>query len=220
MSIDDEAKVWFALKDGRTIFTRVKSSDQVKVHFDNGITQQWGRSWNLYASFNTSKSLNNLSVRLGAHSFSERVNSDNRLKFDYSADGSPSTTWYNRTVFVQDRLSFGVLAAVGLSKKVLVKNNIFVGYKIDDSSSVSLRAENDGYRKDQNDFDLLKILGQPHQIFDHVKLDYIKKVEDVKVGVEVQFITLRASSGPTANFSSKCCSWLSTKTRRIKSRPR
>lgn len=127
------------MKNGKTIFTRVKSSDQIKVQFDNGITKHWGRSWNLYASFNTSKSLNNLSVRLGAHSFSERLNSDNRLKFDYSADGSPSITWYNRTVYTQDKWSIGVLTAIG---KVLAKNNVFVGYKIDGSSSVSLRAEN------------------------------------------------------------------------------
>lgn len=181
--------MWFALKDGRTIFTRVKSSDQIKVHFDNGITKHWGRSWNLYASFNTSKSLNNLSVRLGAHSFSERVNTDNRLKFDFSADGSPSTTWYNRTVYSQDKLSLGVLAAVGLSKKVLAKNNLFVGYKIDDSSSISLRAENEGYRKDQLDW--TKIAGQPQQLFDHIKLDYVKKIDDIKVGVEVQLINIQ-----------------------------
>lgn len=151
MAIDDEAKVWFALKDGRTIFTRVKSNDQLKVHFDNGITQGWGRSWNLYASFNTSKSLNNLSVRIGAHSLSERINTDNRLKFDYSADGSPTTTWYNRSVFSQNGLTLGALTAVEFRRKVLAKNNIFLGYKIDDNSSVSLRVENDGYRKDPFD---------------------------------------------------------------------
>lgn len=104
-----------------------------------------------------------------------------------------------------------MLAAVGLSRKVLAKNNIFLGYKIDDNSSVSLRAENEGYRKDP--LDLKKIASQPLYLFDHIKLDYIRKVDDIKVGVEVLIIILRGSLGLMATFSRKFWSWVNTRTR-------
>jgi hypothetical protein len=148
LTLSDEIKLWWNIKENRSIFTQIKSSDYLKVHLDNGITSKWGVNWNLYGSVNVSKSLNNLSVRLGAHSLSAKLNSDNRFKFDYSADGQlPSVTWYNRTLYNRDNFVFGSLTAVGISRQIIAKNNFFIGYRHKDKHNFFLRAENDGYRK-------------------------------------------------------------------------
>lgn len=149
-ALQEEVRLWWALKNDRTLFTKIKSHDYLKVHFDNGITERWGINWNLYGSINTSKSLENLSIRLGAHSLASRYNSDNRIKIDY-ADGPshpPNLTWYNRTVFNEGKFTWGTLTAIGVTRKVLAKNNIFLGYRLNDQSQFFLRAENEGYRKD------------------------------------------------------------------------
>jgi hypothetical protein len=36
-AIEDETRIWFSLKDNRTIFAKVRSNDYLKVHLDNGI---------------------------------------------------------------------------------------------------------------------------------------------------------------------------------------
>lgn len=140
--VKEQAKLWFSLKDGRAIYTKVKP-DYLKVHFDNGISECWGSKWNYYGSLNANKSLNNVSLRLGAHFLANNVNSDNRLKIDTAGDA----TWYNRTVYTKDKIRAGSLTAIGLNRYALTKNSIFFGYKIDERSNFFIRADHDGFRK-------------------------------------------------------------------------
>jgi hypothetical protein len=55
------------------------------VHYDHGVVESYGRKWNFYASLNTNKVLENLSVRLGVAHLSEKCHSDNRIKIDLGA---------------------------------------------------------------------------------------------------------------------------------------
>lgn len=139
LSTSDEAKLWFDLPQGRSLFAKIKSSNYLKVLLDNGVTEQWGRKWNIYAGINATKALENISIRVGAAHLSSACHSDNRLKIDHNADGKNNLTWYNRTVATQDKFTFGLLGAYGISSNVLVKNNLLVGYKIDDTTNAFLR---------------------------------------------------------------------------------
>lgn len=136
--VSDELKFWFDLPEGRSLYSRLKT-DNLKVLFDNGITEHWGKKWNLYAGLNSSKSIENVSVRLGAANISDGCHSDNRLKIDLQAEGKTNATWYNRTIVTHDRLTFGILGAFSLTNNVLAKNNVLLGYKVDDKSSAFLR---------------------------------------------------------------------------------
>ena len=84
LKLSDELKFWFNLPEGRSLYTKVKSTDYLKLQFDNGIITQWGQKWNLYAALNTNKTLSNPSLRLGAGHQSQHCNSDNRLRIDFN----------------------------------------------------------------------------------------------------------------------------------------
>ena len=136
--VSDELKLWFDLPEGRSLYSKLKA-DLFRVQFDNGISEHWGKKWNLYAGLNSSKSLENVSVRLGAANVASACHSDNRVRIDLQAEGKVNATWYNRTVITHDRLTFGLLGALGLTSNVLVKNNVLLGYKVDDNTSAFLR---------------------------------------------------------------------------------
>lgn len=140
----DELKFWFDLPQGRSLYGKVKSSDYIKGQFDNGITEQWGRKWNFYASWTTNKSLSNAKVSLGANHPSEKCNSDNRLKLDINSN---SLSWYNRTVVTHDKLTFGTLVVYSLTEKILARTNLLLGYRVSDKVDASLRIENGEWRK-------------------------------------------------------------------------
>ena len=65
--LSDEVKFWFDLPQGRSFYSKIKSTDYLKLHFDNGIFEQWNKKWNLYATLNLTKALTNASLRLGAN---------------------------------------------------------------------------------------------------------------------------------------------------------
>jgi hypothetical protein len=56
-SVSDEIKFWFNLPEGRSLYSKIKSSNYLKVLFDNGVTTNWGNKWNFYAGLNATKSL-------------------------------------------------------------------------------------------------------------------------------------------------------------------
>jgi len=109
------------------------------VHYDHGIVERWNSKWNLYATLNGNKSLENISVRLGAGNISEKCQSDNRLRIDFGADSKKNFTWYNRTVLTYEKFNFGLVAAFGITQRVLLKNNLLFGYKVNDTVNASLR---------------------------------------------------------------------------------
>lgn len=178
-TVSDEVKLWFDLPSSRSLYAKIKSSNYVRLQLDNGITEYGGRRWNLYAGVNTAKSLENISLRIGAAHLNSKCHSDNRLRIDYNADGNNSLTWYNRTVVTHDKLTFGVLGAYGVTSNVLVKNNILLGYKIDDSTNTFLRLENNGYRKTGFNW------GDLSGYFDVLKLDVVSSVNGWKWGLQV-----------------------------------
>lgn len=180
-NISDEIKVWFGLSEGRSLYSKIKSSDYVKVLFDNGVSEHWGRKWNIYAGVNTTKSLTNISLRVGAAHLSSKCHSDNRLKVDFNGDNK-NLTWYNRTVVNQDKFTFGVLGAYGISNNVLVKNSLLFGYNHDDKTSAYLRIENDGYRK--TGFNWADFSGY----FDSLRLSVVSEWKDWGYGFEVILI--------------------------------
>jgi len=79
-AVSDEVKLWFSFAESSSIYAKVKSNNYLKLHYDHGITKQFGRNWNFYATLNSNKALENVSLRLGAAHIDEKCNSDNRLK--------------------------------------------------------------------------------------------------------------------------------------------
>lgn len=186
-STSDEAKLWFDLPQNRSLYAKIKSSNYLKLQLDNGVIEQWGRKWNLYAGLNASKSLENISIRLGAAHLDNVCNSDNRLKIDHNADGKNGLTWYNRTVVTKDKLTFGLLGAYGITNHVLVKNNLLFGYKIDDNTSTFIRLDSGDYRKAGFNW------GDFSGYFNSLKLDAVSTFRGWKWGFEVLFELFRPS---------------------------
>jgi hypothetical protein len=201
-NIAEEVKLWFDLPNGRSFYSKTKNN-YFRVQLDNGITEEWGQKWNLYAGLNANKSLENSSIRLGVAHLGAKCHTDNRLKVDVNPENR-SATWYNRTVVTEDKFTFGVLAAYGLLNHVLVKNNIMVGYRYDNNTSIFLRLLNNGYRK--TGFNWSDGAGY----FDHIKLDFISSQNDWKYGLEVIPSLLRPLSTPRASCSAMPSLWSST----------
>jgi len=139
-TISDEVKFWFSLSGNRALYAKIKSSNYLKVQYDHGVIEQFNRKWNIYGSINTNKSLEDLSLRIGASHLGDKCHSDNRLKIDFGSEERKNVTWYNRTLVYQNKFTFGLLGAYGISHNVVAKNNLLVGYKLDDRSTVFLRA--------------------------------------------------------------------------------
>lgn len=186
--LSDEVKFWFPVNGNSSLYSKVKSNNYIKLHYDHGVVEQWNSKWNLYATLNTNKSLENISVRLGAGNKSERCHSDNRLRIDFGADSKQNLTWYNRTVVTYDKFTFGFLAAFGISQRILLKNNLLFGYKVNDTTNASLRVQNNGYRKN---FEWTNFKGY----FDSTKFDVVAKYKDnIEYGVEVLVALFRVFS--------------------------
>lgn len=140
----------------------------------------WNLDWNFYASFNSNKSLENVSMRVGACHIHPNCNNDMRLKMERK-----SLTFYNRTVTKYGKTNFGALVAYNITNNILVKNNLLLGYKIDDKSTAYLRLENNGFRSTK--FDWSNWQGY----FDSVKLDFVSSYKDIKYGFQVLFLLFR-----------------------------
>jgi len=96
-NVEDDVKIWFDLPNNHSLYTRVKSSNYFKVHYDHGFTEFINKKWNLYGSFWTDKSLTKTSVRIGAASLHEKFHSDSRLRVNLNS-GAHNFFWYNRTL--------------------------------------------------------------------------------------------------------------------------
>ena len=78
------------------------------------------QGWNLYTSLNATKSLDNVSIRLGVSHLNKVCHSENRFQFD---NKDPiHVTWYNCTFVSKNKFIFGLLGAYGFANNVLVKN--------------------------------------------------------------------------------------------------
>ena len=188
LKLTDEVKYWFNLPEGRSFYSKVKSSDYIKLHLDNGIVERWDRKWNLYATLNLTKTLSNASLRLGANHVSPKCNSDNRLRVDFQ-DDKQNLTWYNRTVVTKDKLTFGNMFVYNISSQIIAKTNFLLGYKVSDKIDAFVRIENNDYRK---------VSWSPAEIvnhFDTYRLNFIAKHDEkIKYGLEVSFYQYRPCS--------------------------
>lgn len=188
LKLSDEVKYWFGLPEGRSFYSKVKSSDYIKLHLDNGIVEKWNRKWNLYATLNLTKTLSNASLRLGANHVSSKCSSDNRLRVDFQ-DDKQNLTWYNRTVVTKDKVTFGNMFVYNISSQILSKTNFLLGYKVSDKIDAFVRVENNDYRK---------VSWSPAEIvnhFDTCRLDFIAKHDDrIKYGLEVSMYLYRPFS--------------------------
>lgn len=151
------------------------------MHFDNGFVERWNKKWNLYATLNSSKSLQNVSLRLGAAHKSEHCSSDNRLRVDFHDERRQSYTWYHRTMVNHEKFTFGLLGVYGITHNVMAKTSLLLGYEIKPDRNVYLRVENDKFRSNHWGF---------NEIADHLDLfrvDYVARYnESTRYGVEVK----------------------------------
>lgn len=80
-SFADEVKLWFDLPNNGSFYTKVKSTDYIKVHYDHGVRDWSGKKCYLYGTLNSNKLLNRIYAKAGVGVIAERCHSDNRLKF-------------------------------------------------------------------------------------------------------------------------------------------
>lgn len=116
---------------------------------------------------NTNKSLDLSSVKIGVSHDSKHCQSDNRLKIA-NDKGNHQYFFYNRTMVNHGSWTFGVLACFDICSKVLQKNNLLLGYKVNPTTDVFVRAHVDGFRTSNES------LKHPESIFDKVTLDVVK----------------------------------------------
>ncbi len=136
--VEDDVKLWFDLPYSQSLYTRIKSSDYIKIHFDHGLHLVSDRHWNFYSSFWSDKSLSKSSVRLGAAVVHARYNSDNRIRVN-TVSGASSFYWYNRTLGFWKQSKFGCVSVIDLTNKVVQKNNVLLGHVFNNKHEVFVR---------------------------------------------------------------------------------
>lgn len=171
-------KLWFDLPNNHSLYTKVKSTNYIKVHYDHGICEcKHLKKWNFYSSFWTDKTLSKSSIRFGLANYNEKCDSDNRLRIN-SQSGAHTFHWYHRTMANHNSFKLGVLSVVDLSNRVLEKNNLLLGYNYNSKHDAFLRLENDGFRKNNPDW------ANYRSIWDTLTANYVGKIDSTtKVGV-------------------------------------
>ena len=178
-SVDDDVKLWFDLPNNHSLYTRVKSSSYIKVHYDHGLNQLHGKNWNFYGSFWTDKSLSMASIRLGAASYHEKCHSDNRLRVNV-VSGAHHFYWYHRTLSFINNWKLSLLSVVDLNNNVIQKNNVLISNTINKNHEVFLRLENEGFRSENPQISDVKT------IWDTITLNWVGKFDKTtKAGFEV-----------------------------------
>lgn len=144
--IHDETRLWFSLPQGRAFYAQLKAGETVKTHFDNGPTDLFGKTVNLYTALSFNRQLSHLSWRVGLNHACENLNADVRLKLNNQEKIDPIIS--TRNLYTKDKLTLGFVGAVNLRSLVLQRNSLLFGYKLNDKNEVFLRAENECFRKD------------------------------------------------------------------------
>jgi hypothetical protein len=141
-SVSDEVKFWVNLPEGRSIYSKIKSSNYLKLHYDHGLTNFHDKNWNLYASVNANKAIQQLSLRLGVSHIAPKCTSDNRLKIDFFPEGKKDFTIYHRTVNNIDKFTLGVIGVYSITSNLIKKNDVLIGYQYDEKTYASIRLSN------------------------------------------------------------------------------
>jgi hypothetical protein len=98
-------------------------------------------------------------------------------------------------VVTHDKFTYGLVGVYGISQQLLSKNNLFLGYKVDDKTSVFLRAETDDFRKSPIAWNNWK------SYFDTIKLDVVSSYQsNIKYGFEVIYYQYRQFYQLTTNL--------------------
>ncbi len=140
-NVEDDVKLWFDLPNHHAIYTRVKSSNYLKVHYDHGLFENNGRLWNFYSSFWTDKSLSKSSVRIGAGIVHARYQTDNRIRVNLSS-GAHTFYLYNRSLAFWNQTKFGVVSVIDLTNRIVQKNHLLLGHVFNNKHETFLRLEN------------------------------------------------------------------------------
>lgn len=177
----DEVKLWFDLPSRGSLFTKVKSTNYIKVQYDHGLRSYRGNLFYVFGGINADKFINNVNFRIGLGHIAENVNSENRLKVNLVKDKN-QYFWYHKTYLAYKRARFGVMTVFDLNNCVLQKNNLLFGFYYNSNSSVFLRAEVNKFRGHNPNFK------NPSTIFDKVIADFTHKINSKsKVALEVYF---------------------------------
>jgi hypothetical protein len=118
------------LNNNANFFAKLKSSNYLKLHIDNGVVNRWGSEWSLYSSLNMNKSWQNSSLRFGVHTVSSNLKSDNRIKIELQ-EGNTSLTWYNRCIYTLNNWRIGSTHSCAISSKLFPEVTLSLGYKKD-----------------------------------------------------------------------------------------
>ena len=65
LQLADEVKLWFDLPNAGSLYTKVKSSDYIKVHYDHGLRYYKGNFFYVFGGVNSNKLLNKVDFRVG-----------------------------------------------------------------------------------------------------------------------------------------------------------
>lgn len=98
----------------------------------------FGRKISLYAMLNLNRQLNHLSWRFGLAHLGELCHTDTRIMF--GSHDQPNPTLCNRTLITQGRFKYGLAASYDLRSHNLTKNNLLLGWDIDNKTSLFMRA--------------------------------------------------------------------------------
>ena len=79
-SVADEIKLFFDLPKSASLYCKVKSSDYIKLSYDNGIKEWNQKKLYWFGGLNSSKKLKNIVLKAGCGHISEHCTSENRIR--------------------------------------------------------------------------------------------------------------------------------------------
>jgi len=179
--LNDEVKLWFDLPNHGTLYSKFKSTDYIKVHYDHGLRSFNGRLFYLFGGFNSNKVLQNINFRAGFGHVADNHSTENRLKVSLEADDNQYHL-YHKTYVAHKQARFGFITVVDLNRFVFQKNNLLFGWHFKDNTSAYLRAEVKGFRGHNPNFSRIDT------VFDTLTANLTHNIDSrSKTALEVQY---------------------------------
>lgn len=127
---------------------RLTNSD-TRIHYDHGVNVIQNHKFNFYGSFGFQRDWSKYNFKLGFQLLEKDATVDNRIRVTHDHN----VTWFHRTTANINDVRLGVIAALDITNKQLLKKDLFIGYRRNELD-VSLKAEQafDKVTKDYKDW--------------------------------------------------------------------
>lgn len=128
LELADEVKLWFDLPNRGSLFTKIKSTDYIKIQYDHGLREYFNKFFYLYGGMRTNRYLDDVNIHTGLGHITGNTKVDNRLRVEFKDKAANKYYLDHKTFASWKRFNFGFLTSITLNDAIMNKMGLLLGY--------------------------------------------------------------------------------------------